>query len=134
MTCPVTSDGIRSGVNCTRRKSRSSAWASVLTSSVLATPGTPSSSTWPRTSSAATSPETAPSCPTTALAISLRTRSTASLADTGDLPADGVDGLAAGDELGLVAGDGGLQGAQHPLAGDAGAGGGVGDLVGRGGR
>ena len=42
-----TSDGIRSGVNCTRLKSRSSAAATAFTSSVLATPGTPSSSTWP---------------------------------------------------------------------------------------
>ncbi len=42
-------------MNCTRLKSRSSAAASAFTSSVLATPGTPSSSTWPRTSSAATS-------------------------------------------------------------------------------
>ena len=34
-------------MNCTRLKSRSSAAASAFTSSVLATPGTPSSSTWP---------------------------------------------------------------------------------------
>jgi hypothetical protein len=39
---PVTSAGIRSGVNCTRLKSRSSAAASVFTIRVLATPGTPS--------------------------------------------------------------------------------------------
>ncbi len=47
MTWPMTSDGMRSGVNCTRLKSRSRAAASALTSSVLAVPGTPSSSTWP---------------------------------------------------------------------------------------
>jgi hypothetical protein len=49
--------------------------ASVLTSSVLATPGTPSSSTWPRTSSAATGPTgcrpTTTSWPTTTLATSI---------------------------------------------------------------
>jgi hypothetical protein len=96
MTCPVTSDGIRSGVNWTRLKSRSRVRARVLTSSVLATPGTPSSSTCPLTSSAATSPDTAPSCPTTALAISSRTRSTAPLGPAGS----------AGREAG-VAGPGG---------------------------
>ena len=42
------------------------------TSSVLATPGTPSSSTWPRQSRAITSPVTAASWPTTALATSAR--------------------------------------------------------------
>ena len=50
------SPGIRSGVNWTRLKSNRSAAASDRTSSVLATPGTPSSSTWPRHSSAITSP------------------------------------------------------------------------------
>ena len=58
---PVTSDGIRSGVNCTRLKSKASASASVLTNKVLATPGTPSNSTCPRTSNAATSPDRVPS-------------------------------------------------------------------------
>ena len=38
---PVMSLGIRSGVNCTRVNGRSSAWASVWTSSVFARPGTP---------------------------------------------------------------------------------------------
>ena len=42
---PVRSDGSMSGVNCTRRKSTPSARAKALASSVLATPGTPSSST-----------------------------------------------------------------------------------------
>ncbi len=69
---PVTSPGIKSGVNCTRLNSRSSAAAIARTSSVLATPGTPSSSTWPRHNSAITSPETTESWPTTALAISDR--------------------------------------------------------------
>ena len=74
---PVTSPGIRSGVNCTRLNSSCSAAASVRTSSVLATPGTPSSSTWPRHSSAITRPLTTASWPTTALAISLRKASNA---------------------------------------------------------
>src|SRR6266536_4079110 len=139
---PSTSDGIRSGLNCTRLKLRSSVRARVFTSSVFATPGTPSSRTWPRTSSAATSPDTAPSCPTTALAISWRTRSTASLwsvwtgspddgvepallpgcVSTYDLRADGVDGLAERDELGLVARRGRLDGGQDALPPDPGAG------------
>jgi len=70
---PVTSPGMRSGVNCTRLVSRSSAADRVRTSSVLATPGTPSSSTWPRHSRAMTRPVTAASWPTTALATSART-------------------------------------------------------------
>ena len=39
--------GIRSGVNCTRENVRSSASATVLTSSVFARPGTPTSSACP---------------------------------------------------------------------------------------
>ena len=58
---PVTSPGIRSGVNCTRLVSTSSAAARARTSSVFATPGTPSSRTWPRQSSATTRPVTAAS-------------------------------------------------------------------------
>ncbi len=71
---PVTSPGIRSGVNWSRLASRSRAAARVRTSSVFATPGTPSSSTWPRHSSAMTSPLTTDSWPTTALATSARSR------------------------------------------------------------
>ena len=44
---PTTSEGMRSGVICTRRNSRPKQIASARTISVLATPGTPSSSTWP---------------------------------------------------------------------------------------
>jgi hypothetical protein len=44
---PVRSDGSMSGVNCTRRNSQPIARANAFASSVLATPGTPSSSTWP---------------------------------------------------------------------------------------
>ena len=42
------SAGIRSGVNWMRLNDRSRLRASVLTSSVLASPGTPSSRQWPR--------------------------------------------------------------------------------------
>ena len=40
---PVMSDGIKSGVNCTRLKDRRVAEAKVLINRVLAKPGTPSS-------------------------------------------------------------------------------------------
>ncbi len=80
---PVTSPGIRSGVNCTRLKSSCRVAARLRTSSVLATPGTPSSRTWPRQSSAMTSPLTTASCPTTALEISVRSASSASRAVSG---------------------------------------------------
>ena len=74
----MTSPGIRSGVNCTRLADRLSAAASVLASNVLATPGTPSSSTWPSATSAISRPVTTWSWPTTALATSARTASSAS--------------------------------------------------------
>ena len=45
---PVMSEGIRSGVNWMRLKLMSSACDSVLTISVLASPGTPISSAWLR--------------------------------------------------------------------------------------
>ena len=44
---PTMSAGMRSGVNCTRENFRFTASASVRTSIVLPSPGTPSSSTWP---------------------------------------------------------------------------------------
>src|SRR5437660_354717 len=113
MTWPVTSDGIRSGVNCTRLKSRSSAAAVAFTSNVLATPGTPSSNTWPRTRSATINPVITASCPTTALATSSRTARTAargstcigrelSLGGTGDLRAQRLEGSGQLDQAGLV--------------------------------
>ena len=77
---PVTSPGIRSGVNCTRGVSSDSAAERARTRRVFATPGTPSSRTCPRASSAMTSPVTAASWPTTALATSLRTASSAARA------------------------------------------------------
>src|SRR5690349_1329365 len=61
---PVMSLGIKSGVNCTREKLRSSACATVCTSSVFARPGTPTSSTCPPASSAATRSSTILCCPT----------------------------------------------------------------------
>jgi hypothetical protein len=84
---PVTSPGIRSGVNCTRVDCSASVWARVRTSSVFAVPGTPSSSTWPRQSSATTSPVTAASWPTTTLATSVRTWARAARACSGVLMA-----------------------------------------------
>src|SRR5699024_3555315 len=68
------SPGIMSGVNCTRRMRTSRAAARDRTSSVLATPGTPSRSTWPRHSSATTRLVTAASWPTTPLWISVDSR------------------------------------------------------------
>src|SRR2546421_3239370 len=74
---PVTSDGMRSGVNWTLRNSIARACPSAFTISVLATPGTPSRMTWPRTSRAARIPKTAGSWPFTALATSALTAANA---------------------------------------------------------
>src|SRR3954453_2957020 len=100
---------MRSGVNCTRLNSRSREAARVLTRSVLAPPGTPSSSTWPRTSSATTNAVTTRSCPTMALPTSPRTRSTASLGPsfldgTAHLPVQHLGLLGHGDARTLAAG------------------------------
>src|SRR5438477_13147893 len=97
---------MRSGVNWTRLKSRSRAAARVLTSRVLATPGTPSSNTWPRTRRATTRAVTTRSWPTTAFATSSRTRRTAclgpSLGATAHLPAQHLGILGDGDQRPLV--------------------------------
>src|SRR5262245_56162304 len=77
MSEPVTSPGIRSGVNWTRLKSSDSAAENDRTSRVLATPGGPSRSTWPPHSRAIASPATVPSWPTTALPTSARSRAKA---------------------------------------------------------
>jgi hypothetical protein len=77
---PVTSPGMRSGVNWTRLVSTASAAATDRTSRVLATPGTPSSRICPRQSSAMRMPATAESCPTTVLATSPRTADNAARA------------------------------------------------------
>src|SRR5829696_3843510 len=123
---PVTSDGIRSGVNCTRRVCRSRAAARVFTRSVLATPGTPSRSTWPRTSRAATRPDSTPSWPTTTFPTSSRSASTASLGS-------GTDDLLHGRHLGrqghqlVVTSEGnGGEGLPQALDGQTRAGGGGG--------
>ena len=64
MRVPTRSDGTRSGVNWTRRNCRRAPAASVLTVSVLASPGTPSSSTWPPASSATSRRSSIASWPT----------------------------------------------------------------------
>ncbi len=51
MSVPVMSDGIRSGVNCTRLNFRSSTRAIVWISSVFASPGTPTMRLLPPTNS-----------------------------------------------------------------------------------
>src|SRR5690554_2849367 len=71
---PRMSLGIRSGVNCTRRKSSARAWPRVRTSRVLPSPGTPSSMQWPPASSAARSCSTTSAWPTTARPMASRRR------------------------------------------------------------
>jgi hypothetical protein len=62
---PVMSAGRRSGVNWTRPKDRSSALARDATSSVLASPGTPTRSACPRARSATSMSSITSPCPTT---------------------------------------------------------------------
>ncbi len=62
---PVMSAGIRSGVNCIREKSHPNTCASVLTSRVFATPGTPSINTWLPVKIATRAISIALSCPMT---------------------------------------------------------------------
>src|SRR3954447_21847478 len=61
---PTRSAGTRSGVNWTRRNEPPRTWASVRTVSVLARPGTPSSSTWPPASRATSRRSSIASWPT----------------------------------------------------------------------
>ncbi len=56
MFVPMMSEGIRSGVNCTRENFRFTASASVRTSIVLPRPGTPSSNTCPAAKNATSTP------------------------------------------------------------------------------
>ena len=70
---PVTSAGMRSGVNWIRENFRCSASESERIRSVLPSPGTPSSSTWPPAKRPTSTPSTTSRCPTTALPISPRT-------------------------------------------------------------
>ena len=69
---PVTSEGVRSGVNWMRRKESPSAAASARTSVVFPTPGTSSISTCPPHSSAVRIRSTASPLPTTARATTSR--------------------------------------------------------------
>ena len=69
---PVMSLGIRSGVNWMRLKLRSRMRARLLISSVLARPGTPSSSTWPPAKRAISISSITCSWPTMTLPISAR--------------------------------------------------------------
>src|SRR6185437_9821188 len=69
---PSISPGIRSGVNWMRPNLRSMPAAKEWASSVLAVPGTPSSSTWPPTSRLVSISSTTSSCPTIALRTSVR--------------------------------------------------------------
>ena len=69
---PVMSEGIMSGVNWMRRNDRLRILATVLTSSVLASPGTPTSRTWPRANRPVRSCSTTSSWPMITLPISRR--------------------------------------------------------------
>src|SRR4051812_13441404 len=64
MRVPTRSAGTRSGVNWSRLNEPPSTSATVLIVSVLARPGTPSSSTWPPARSATSRRSSIPSCPT----------------------------------------------------------------------
>src|SRR4051812_19988690 len=82
MRVPTRSDGTRSGVNWMRRNVPPSTCASVLTVSVLASPGTPSRSTWPPASSATSSRSSIASWPTITRLISCSALSRASRASS----------------------------------------------------
>jgi len=69
MFVPVTSAGMRSGVNCILEKGRLNTLPSVRTSLVFPTPGTPSKSTFPPAIIAMTAPSTTSFCPTISLEI-----------------------------------------------------------------
>ena len=87
------SDGIRSGVNCTRLNLRCNTSDRVLTSRVLASPGTPTSRQCPCASRAINNSSMTASCPTMTFLISCRISSrclaisaTASTSSTLPLP------------------------------------------------
>src|SRR3954468_7403784 len=80
MRVPTRSAGTRSGVNCRRLKDPPRTSATVLTVSVLASPGTPSRSTWPPASSATSTRSSIASWPTMTRLISNRAVSSASCA------------------------------------------------------
>src|SRR3954468_9899405 len=80
MRVPTRSAGTRSGVNCRRLNEPPSTSATVFTVSVLASPGTPSSSTWPPASSATSTRSSIASWPTITRLISKSADSSASCA------------------------------------------------------
>ena len=80
MRVPTRSAGTRSGVNWSRLNEPPSTSATVLTVSVLARPGTPSSSTWPPASSATSTRSSIASWPTITRLISKSAVSSASWA------------------------------------------------------
>src|SRR5919112_5598784 len=85
MRVPTRSAGTRSGVNCRRLNEPPSTSETVLTVSVLARPGTPSSSTWPPASSATITRSSIDSCPTMTRLISNSAASSASWASRAGL-------------------------------------------------
>src|SRR5215218_31257 len=80
MRVPTRSAGTRSGVNCRRLNEPPRTSATVLTVSVFARPGTPSSSTWPPASSATRTRSSIASWPTITRLISNSADSSASCA------------------------------------------------------
>src|SRR5262245_10884812 len=80
MRVPTRSAGTRSGVNCRRLTEPPRTSATVLTVSVLARPGTPSSSTWPPASRATSTRSSIASWPTMTRLISKSADSSASCA------------------------------------------------------
>src|SRR3954451_11707951 len=80
MRVPTRSAGTRSGVNWSRLNEPPSTSATVLTVSVLASPGTPSSRTWPPASSATSRRSSMPSWPTITRLTSNSAASSASCA------------------------------------------------------
>src|SRR5580693_3301660 len=72
---PITSPGIRSGVNWMRPNCSASPPANARVIKVLAVPGTPSSRMWPPTRRLVSRRSMTSSCPTTALRTSARTAS-----------------------------------------------------------
>src|SRR5436190_22873548 len=85
MRVPTRSAGTRSGVNCRRLNEPPSTSETVLTVSVLASPGTPSSRTWPPASSATMTRSSIDSWPTITRLISKRALSRASCASRAGL-------------------------------------------------
>src|SRR3954454_24688464 len=91
---PTRSAGTRSGVNCTRLNVPPRTEASVFTVSVLASPGTPSSSTWPPASSDTSSRSSIASWPTITRLISKSASSRAARGSPERCPDGGGGGTA----------------------------------------